>query len=118
LARRDRPGKEGKSFVPQEQLAEAVPALLVTIQRSLYERALVLRNQNTSEPANYEDFKAAVEKGFAFCWWCGSGDCEQHIKEETKATIRCLPLEQPGGTGSCIYCGKPGADKAYFAKAY
>ena len=59
-----------------------------------------------------------MEKGFAFSWWCGGSECEQHIKEETKATLRCLPVEQPGGSGVCIYCGKPASDKAYFAKAY
>ena len=118
LARRDRPGREGKSFVPQEQVTEAVPTLLEAIQKSLYERALAFRNQNTAEPINYDSFKSAVEKGFAFSWWCGSSECEQHIKEETKATLRCLPVEQPGGSGVCVHCGKPASDKAYFAKAY
>jgi len=118
LARRDRPGREGKSFVPQEQVTEAVPTLLDAIQKSLYERALAFRNGNTAEPGDYEEFKSAVEKGFAFSWWCGGSECEQHIKEETKATLRCLPVEQPGGSGVCIYCGQPASDRAYFAKAY
>jgi prolyl-tRNA synthetase len=118
LARRDRPGKEGKSFVPQQGIAAAVAQMLEEIQQALYDRALEFRRANTAEPADYGEFKKAVEKGFAFSWWCGGTDCEEKIKEETKATMRCIPLEQPGGSGKCIYCGQPAADKAIFAKAY
>jgi len=118
LARRDRPGKEGKSFVPQQGLAPAVSQMLEEIQKSLFDRALAFRKANTAEPADYQEFKKAVEKGFALSWWCGSGDCEASIKEETKATMRCIPLEQPGGSGKCIHCGKPSSEKAIFARAY
>jgi len=118
LARRDRPGKEGKSFVPQQGIAGSVAQMLEEIQQALYDRALAFRKANTSEPADYEDFKKAVEKGFAFSWWCGGEACEEKIKEETKATMRCIPLDQPGGTGKCIYCDHPAEDKASFAKAY
>ncbi|MDR3721552.1 MAG: proline--tRNA ligase [Candidatus Acidiferrales bacterium] len=118
LARRDRPGKEGKSFVPQQGIAAAVAQTLEEIQKALYDRALEFRKANTAEPADYGEFKGAVEKGFAFSWWCGGSDCEEKIKEETKATMRCIPLEQPGGSGKCIFCGQPAADKAIFAKAY
>jgi prolyl-tRNA synthetase len=118
LARRDRPGKEGKSFVLQEGIAPAVAKTLEEIQNSLYERALAFRKANTSEPADYEDFKKAVEKGFAFSWWCGGASCEAKIKEETKATMRCLPLDQPGGSGKCIFCGQRSDEKAIFARAY
>jgi prolyl-tRNA synthetase len=118
LARRDRPGKEGKSFVPQQGIAAAVAKMLEEIQKSLYDRALEFRKANTFEPANYEEFKKAVEKGFAFSWWCGNENCEVKIKEETKATMRCIPLEQPGGSGKCIHCGSTAKEKAIFAKAY
>jgi prolyl-tRNA synthetase len=118
LARRDRPGKEGKSFVPQQGIAAAVAQALEEIQKALYDRALEFRKANTAEPADYGEFKGAVEKGFALSWWCGGSDCEEKIKEETKATMRCIPLEQPGGSGKCIFCGQPAADKAIFAKAY
>ncbi|MFH0953215.1 MAG: proline--tRNA ligase [Verrucomicrobiota bacterium] len=118
LARRDRPGKEGKSFVPQAGLAQAVTEMLATIQTALYERALAFRKSNTREPANYEEFKAAVEHGFALSFWCGNAKCEEKIKEETKATVRCVPLEQPGGDGRCILCGEPSKERAIFAKAY
>ena len=118
LARRDRPGKEGKAFVPQQGIGAAVAQLLEEIQQALYDRALAFRKANTAEPVDYEDFKKAVEKGFAFSWWCGRSECEEKIKEETKATMRCIPLEQPGGSGKCIYCSNPATDKAIFAKAY
>jgi len=117
LARRDRPGREGKSFVPQQGLTAAVTAMLEEIQKSLYERALDFRKSNTAEPADYGEFKKAVERGFAFSCWCGSGECEEKIKEETKATMRCIPLDQPGG-GKCIYCGKAATERAIFARAY
>jgi len=118
LARRDRPGKEGKAFVPQQGIAAAVVAMLEEIQKALYDRALAFRKANTKEPADYGEFKAAAEGGFAFAWWCGSSDCEAKIKEESKATMRCIPLEQPGGQGNCIYCGQSAAEKAIFARAY
>ena len=118
LARRDEPGREGKSFVPQAGLPDAVPQTLNSIQNALYERALNFREDNTSHPENYEAFKTAVEKGFALSFWCGNGQCEKSIKDDTKATLRCIPLEQSGDTGSCIYCGQPARERAYFAKAY
>jgi prolyl-tRNA synthetase len=118
LARRDKPGKEGKSFVPQAGVSIAAAESLDAIQKALYERALNFRNANTAEPANYGQFQAAVEKGFAYCFWCGSAPCEQSIKEETKATLRCVPLDQPETKGACIHCGKPAGEKGYFAKAY
>jgi prolyl-tRNA synthetase len=118
LARRDRPGKEGKSFVVQEGIAASVSQMLVEIQKALYDRALAFREGNTSNPATYDEFKKAVERGFALAWWCGSVTCEQKIKEETKATMRCIPLEQPGGNGKCIHCGSTASEKAIFARAY
>ncbi len=118
LARRDRPGKDGKAFVQQQGLAASVAPLLEEIQKSLYDRALAFRLANTFEPATYDEFRSAVERGFAFSWWCGSSECEANIKEETKATMRCIPLEQPGGSGKCIHCGLPANEKAIFARAY
>jgi len=118
LARRDRPGREGKSFVPREGLSAAVRDLLVGIQQSLYDRALEFRKTNTRDPKNYEEFRAAMENGFAFSFWCGSADCEGRVKEETKATIRNIPLEQPGGRGPCIVCGQESTERAIFGRAY
>ena len=118
LARRDRPGKEGKSFVQQAGIGAAVTAALEEIQKALHDRALEFRKANTVETSEYEEFKKAVEKGFALSWWCDGGDCEAKIKEETKATMRCIPLDQERGDGKCVYCGQAAHDKAIFAKAY
>ena len=118
LARRDKPGKEGKSVVPQEGLARAVAHALDEVQTALHERALAFREANTSEPADYDEFKAAVAKGFARSYWCGDGKCEERIKEQTGATMRCIPLEQPVGKGRCILCGQSAAEKAIFGRAY
>jgi prolyl-tRNA synthetase len=118
LARRDKPGKEGKSFVSQAGLAEVVSQTLDAIQKALYERALNFRQSKTADPKDYQEFKAAVEDRFAYSFWCGSAQCEKSVKEETKATLRCIPLNQPAEEGVCIYCGKPAKERAYFAKAY
>lgn len=104
--------------MPQQGIAAAVAAMLEEIQQALYDRALAFRKANTVDAANYEELKKAVEKGFAFSWWCGGAACEEKIKEETKATMRCIPLEQPGGEGKCIYCGAAARAKAIFARAY
>jgi prolyl-tRNA synthetase len=117
-ARRDVPGREGKRNVPRADGAAVVGELLADIQQSLYDRALAFREANTHEPSTFADFADAVEDGFASVWWCEEADCEQAIKEETGATSRCIPLDQPGGGGTCFRDGRPAARKAIFAKAY
>ena len=118
LARRDRPGREGKTSVSQQGIAAIAARMLDEIQNALFQRALEFRKANTAEPKDYGEFKAAVEKGFALSHWCGSADCEAKIKEETKATMRCIPLEQTAGPGKCVYCGEAASEQAIFAKAY
>jgi prolyl-tRNA synthetase len=118
LARRDRPGKEGKSFVSQEGIERSVQEMLVSIQQALYQRALDFRNSHILEPRSFDEFRQAVETGFARSHWCGEGACEDQIKEATKATLRCIPLEQQGGSGVCIFCGKAAEQQAIFGKAY
>ncbi len=117
LARRDRPGKEGKSFASLEGLADTVTKLLAEIQAALYQRALAFRDAHTVEAGDYNQFKAGVESGFVLAYWCGRAACEERIKEETKATLRCVPLEQ-SGEGRCIVCGEAAREKGVFAKAY
>ena len=109
LARRDKPGKEGKSFVPQEGLPAAVAAMLDEIQKALLERARAFRDAHTQEPKNYEEFKAAVETGLALAFWCGSSECEARIKEETKATMRCIPLLRAAARAKAFFAGGPRA---------
>jgi prolyl-tRNA synthetase len=118
LVRRDLPGMEGRSFVPQVGMVEAVRSSLATIQSDMLKCATEFRDANTHEPKSYDEFKAIVEDGFARAWWCGDRQCEAEIKEETKATTRCIPLEQPGGSGVCIHCGQPATEVAIFGKAY
>jgi prolyl-tRNA synthetase len=118
LARRDVPGREGKSFVPQDGLDVCVTDMLATIQQALLERATAFRDENTHLPHDYAHFKDVVTDGFAFAGWCGGADCETAIKDETKATNRCIPFEQPDEKGACIYCGKPAIERVYFARAY
>jgi len=118
FARRDLPGKEGKSFVERQQLEGLVAETLQTIQASMYERALAFRESNTHDPKSYEELIGVVQNGWALSWWCGSKECEAKVKEDTKASTRCIPLEQPGGEGNCIVCGKSAQEKVYFARSY
>ena len=118
LARRDRPGREGKSPASMDDIAGAAGSMLREIQDGMLAKALAFRESRTSEPKDYAEFKTAVETGFARSYWCGSAECEAKIKEETKATMRCIPLDQTGGEGKCIFCGKSAQEKGIFAKAY
>lgn len=118
LARRDKPGKEGKSFVSQTGLDLTVSGLLVEIQDSLLKRATEFRDANIHEPKDYDELKKVVADGWAFSYWCESRECETKVKEEAKATTRNIPLNQPDIEGTCIVCGKPSKRKVYFAKAY
>jgi len=117
LARRD---TGQKLAVPQQGLAERVSGLLDEIQRNLFRRAKKFLDDNSYHLDDYEEFKRIIgeDGGFIYTHWCGSADCEARIKEETKATIRCLPLDQPGTKGRCIYCGKEADQIALFARAY
>ena len=118
LARRDVPGRDGKSIAPQAGLLHAVHELLDTIQADLYRAAIAFHDANVHEPAGYDEFKAVVADGFARVWWAGSDADELKVKEETKATIRCIPMDQPGGEGKCFYTGKPAKEMAIFGRAY
>jgi prolyl-tRNA synthetase len=118
FARRDLPGKAGKSFVSQSFLEAQVAEALQSIQASLFERAHAFRRAHTFDPADYNELKSAVEKGWAFSWWCGDAECETKVKEETKATTRCIPLEQEPAQGKCIVCGKLATEKVIFGRAY
>lgn len=118
LARRDIPGKAGKSFVPQTRLSDQVAEALKTIQVSLLERATAFRDAHIFDPQSYADLAGAVDQGWAFSWWCGNAECEAKVKEDMRATTRCMPLDQPGGEGRCIVCGEAAQRKVYFARAY
>ncbi len=118
LARRDRPGKEGKSFVQQAGLASTVSRLLVEIQDALLKRATEFRDANIHDPKDYDELKKVVADGWAFSYWCESGECEAKVKEDAKATTRNIPFDQPDKEGPCIVCGKPSKRKVYIARTY
>jgi prolyl-tRNA synthetase len=118
LARRDIPGREGKQTCPMEALESRVAELLAAIQADLYARALRFREENTYYPKTYAELAEAVENGFAFAPWCGSVECEAKVKEDTKATTRCIPFEQPAEVGPCVVCGQPAEKQVLFARAY
>jgi prolyl-tRNA synthetase len=119
LVRRDSRVKEQ---VPFEALETRLPELLEEIQRALYQRALEFREQNTHRTDSYEEFKEIIaeKRGFVRVKWAEDSAAELAIKEETKATLRCIPLEQPEGgvQGKCFYTGKPATCEAIFARAY
>ena len=119
LARRDVAGREGKSVAPMMALAQRVPQMLTTIQADMLDRARQYQKANTFQPTTYEELKTAVVNGFALAYWCGDAECEDKVKDETKATIRCIPLDQGGvGPGRCAVCGKEATERAVFARAY
>jgi prolyl-tRNA synthetase len=118
LARRNRPGKEGKVSAQLADLPATAERLLAEIQQALHDKALAFRKSNTHDAKTYEDLKRAVENGFALSFWCGSAECEAKIKEEARATMRCIPLEQAGGSGACVCCGKLATERAIFGRAY
>ncbi len=117
-ARRDQPGRAGKSALGLDQLAAQVGELLDIIQTSLFEKAKAFRDAHIFDPVDYQELRTSVQNGWAYSWWCGSKDCENKVKEDTKATTRCIPLDQPGGQGKCIVCGEKADQKVYFARAY
>lgn len=117
LVRRD---KGEKATVALEKLTVEIGNLLTEIQNNLLERHQKFTKENTHEVDSYEDFKKimAGKRGFIAAFWCENPDCEAKIKKETKASIRCLPLDAPKESGKCIYCGKPANHRWLFAQAY
>lgn len=118
IARRDMPGRAGKSFVPQDGLTERIEALLAEMQQGLFDKALAFREDHTAWVDNYEELKQQIERGFARCYWAGSTEDEKRIQDEVRATIRCVPLDQPGTSGKCVYTGKQSDKIVVFARAY
>jgi prolyl-tRNA synthetase len=118
LARRDM-GKEGKQVVSQEGIAQRVKDLLADVQANMLKQATDFRDANIHDVTGYDQLRQVVEAGgWARGWWAGSGDDEGHIKDETGATIRCFPFEQPTDQGKCFMTGKDGGQIALFGRAY
>lgn len=117
LARRDTKTKEVIAF---DQVADKIAILMEEIQENLYRRALDYRTKKTQKIDSYEEFKVKLESdgGFFLAHWDGTAETEELIKNETKATIRCIPLEREEEEGRCMVTGKPSAGRVVFAKAY
>lgn len=109
-----------KTDVPMENLEDAVIDMLNSVQEGLYARAKRFMDENTHVTDDYGKFKAIIEeeRGLIFAPWCGSQECEVSVKEETGATIRCIPMNACSNPGKCIHCGDDSTDWVYFAKAY
>lgn len=119
MARRDIPGKEGKAFFSQENLADQLRTLLDTIQASMLQQATAFRDANITDVKTYDELKKVVEAGgFARGYWSGSAADEARVKAETTATHRCFPFDQPGQGGTCLMTGQPAERVAIFSKAY
>jgi len=116
VARRDDGDKRPFSLA---SIVEDVVILLDEIQRSLFERALAMRKRRTVKADTWDEFKAALEAGnFVLAHWSGDADVETKIKEETAATIRCIPLDQEPESGTCVFSGKPSTGRVLFARSY
>ncbi|MFN5665305.1 MAG: proline--tRNA ligase [Bacteroidota bacterium] len=117
VARRDTKEKQVMSMIDLEHKMEH---LLTQIQSNLYQRALDFRDEHITAVNSWEEFKNVLENktGFISAHWDGTGETEQKIKEETKATIRCIPLSNVHEAGTCVYSGKPSTQRVLFAKAY
>ena len=118
LARRDIPGRDGKVFVSQDGLHDVVVKLLDEIQQNLLYKATQFRDAHIFDPKDYAELKQVLEQGWAYAYWCGSKECEDQVKNDTKATTRCIPLNQSVEKGKCIVCGQEAAEKVYFARSY
>lgn len=117
LARRD---TKEKNTVSSEDIVSTVQQLLEDIQVNIYNKALQFREENTTKVESYEEFKQVLEEkgGFILAHWDGTSETEDKIKEETKATIRCIPLDNTLENGKCIYSGKESKQRVLFARAY
>ena len=109
-----------KSFIPQDDLASHVKNLLFEIQSNLFDRALAFRDSHITVCDSYTDFKKVLDSkgGFISAHWDGTEETEMKIKQETKATIRCIPIDTEKEEGKCIYSGNPSSQRVLFAKAY
>lgn len=117
IARRD---LKEKITIENQAVENTIEQLLEEIQQNIYNKALAFRQENTTEVKTFEEFKEVLENkgGFVIANWDGTAETEEKIKEETKATIRCIPLENAMPDGVCVYSGKEAKHKVIFAKAY
>lgn len=119
LARRDVPGRDGKQFISQDGIVHVVKRLLDEIHDNMLRQATQFRDANIHDVSNYDEFRSVIELGgWARGWWASSSDDERRVKEETGATLRCFPLDQPGGEGKGFLNKESASRVALFGKAY
>lgn len=120
LARRDVPGKAGKTFgVSLDDIAGRIRLMLDDIQSALLQRAVEFRDTHIQDVSTYEELKTVIQAGdWARGWWAGSTEDELTVKDETGATIRCFPFDQLDEQGTCLLTGKKSSEQAIFARAY
>ncbi|MYD09300.1 MAG: proline--tRNA ligase [Chloroflexi bacterium] len=119
LARRDIPGRKGKQFVSQDGIVAVTRSLLADIQCSLLEDARAFRDAHIADAASYDELRMVIAEGdWARVFWDGDDEDELAVKDETGATIRCFPFDQPGEPGQCVFSGRNTERVALFAKAY
>ena len=109
-----------KGTIKMSELLDDIRKELGSIQQNLFAKAKKFLDDNTHDISSYDEFKKIMEtsRGFLKAFWCEDFECEVKIKEETKASTRCLPLDAKEETGSCIYCGKSATHRWFFAQAY
>ena len=108
-----------KETMPIEGIEERVQQLLEEMQTNIYKKALALRESKTTTADSYDEFKEKIEQGgFILAHWDGTTETEERVKEETKATIRCIPLDGDKTPGKCMVTGRPSAQRVIFARNY
>jgi len=117
IARRDTLEKSSRN---QEGISDYISDLLNEIQTSIYQKAFAFREENTTHVSSWDEFKEVLENkgGFISAYWDGTSETEEKIKQETKATIRCIPMEGQNESGICMFSGKPAKFKVIYAKSY
>jgi prolyl-tRNA synthetase len=117
VARRD---TKEKKMIAIDGIVDYIDSLLIEMQSDMFRQAVKFRSDNSHYVDSYEEFKSRIEDqgGFFYCHWDGTPETEARIKEETKATIRCIPIDQPWEDGKCMVTGHPSKGRVILARAY
>ncbi|MDD3539394.1 MAG: proline--tRNA ligase, partial [Atribacterota bacterium] len=109
-----------KVMIAESELLPTMERWMTDIQNNLYMQARSRLEENIRFCENYDQFKEimAEKRGFIKAYWCGNEKCEEEIKRDTKATIRCIPLDENREKGKCIFCGAESSSPVYFGRAY
>ena len=119
-SQRNRPGRDSKFTISLDSIVDSIPGILERIQSEMFEEAIQKRDSRTYTAENLDDFREAIvsKPGFYNVWWDGDTEDEARLQKETKATVRCIPLEQREGTGKCFMTGRETNTRVIIARAY